>query len=275
MLSLLFFCLCFQVEPLLGPQDLSAFQGMDRWPLYEAGGLQLADIESGPLHATYAAKFPDGSPLSGKYIDTTMVLSLFPVHFQTEPAYWIQWTSSGSATATNGAPAVDFIVAKASNHQILARFAGTPGKREWMGAQQWTQFMPNQVVKVDLAEDGTSTVRKWPTEKRYWDFSTFPFLLPRLPLQKGLSFRYQAYQYQTGLDITPAVYVAGKIPFVDGNGVEHMVWDVWVTNPGEVIFCRFYISESPPYFLGWDYRLAKDGRLISSMRYLSRTGKGL
>ncbi len=254
-----------------GAQDIEAFADMESWPLYQAGDLNLRKLDSTDIRVQYEARFPDGSLASGKYVDTTMNLDVFKVFFHSKPAFWIQWSSVSNAHVADGAPAIDYLIVLQDNHQIVSRFAGQPGERTWMGSHQWVQFKPDQVVQVDIQEDGESKTKKMDTQVKFLDFAALPFYLPRLELRDGLQFRYRGFRYQDSTQVEPAIYVKGKTIFKDTSGVDHQVWEVQLTNPERSILCRFYISQSAPYFLGWDYRLLGNGKLITSMRYVKHT----
>lgn len=253
--------------------DLSAFEGYETWPMLMPDDLDLERADLTDLRIYYDAQFPGAGGLDGPLIDTTMVLDVSGSHFRGQPALVIQWSSTGEAGDTASSGAIDRLVVDRQTHRLLHRIQAQPpagGAVRWGGSYRITAFEADRITDTIVGEDGNAR----PTElldvsPDTIDFATLQFFLPFIDLEEGLSFRVPVYRYPLNELNGLPVHVVGREEITDGNGAVHEVWAIDVMSIGGGALTRFWIDEDAPYFLGWDYRLARTGRRITRMDYRS------
>lgn len=112
--------------------------------------------------------------------------------------------------------------------------------------------------QVTVNQDGT-TATHTVEGAAYFDFATYQFLFPFLRLREGMAFRLSGYEYlEQRAEVLP-VKIVGRVKFTDARGAEHDAWQVDVMPAHRATLITFYVSEEPPFFYGWDYRLTRDG----------------
>lgn len=253
--------------------DLSAFEGYESWPVIWPETLDIDRGDLPDLRVYYAAQFPGPDGLGGPLIDTTMVLDLINSHFRGEPALVIQWTSTGEAGDTTASGSIDRLVVDRQTHRLQHRIQAQPpagGHFRWGGAYRITAFEPDRISDTIVGEDGEATPTQLPdVTPETIDFATLQFFLPFIDLEAGMQFRVPVYRYPLNELNGLPVHVVGRESIIDGNGDAREVWAVDVMSIGGGALTRFWISEEAPYFLGWDFRLARTGQRITQMHYRS------
>jgi hypothetical protein len=248
------------VAPSAGQQPLSLehFEGWETWPLMAPGDLHLENDSLAPLRIEFDGLFPGPNGFGVPPLDSlTMYMDVMDVNFHGAPALWVQWTSRPPPHGT-GVPALDALVVDRATFRLLFRVAAS-NRGEWAGQYEVIQAMPDRVVQVTVSEDGETGQHVLEGPATYFDFASYPFLFPLLDLREGLAFRLGGYDYLDKSAEVLAVRVVARTSVSDASGGAHDVWRVDVMPPHRATLITFYVSREPPFFYGWDYRLARDG----------------
>jgi hypothetical protein len=240
------------------PLSLEHFDGWEMWPLVEPGDLHPDNAGLVPIRIELDGLFPGPNgfgvpPLEG----LTMYMDVTESSFHGNPALWVQWTSK-PPPGSPGAPALDVLLVDRETFRLLFRIAGS-ARGDWAGRYELIQAPPDRVVQVTVGEDGETTKNVLASSASHFDFAAYPFLLPFLDLREGMGWRLSGYDYLEKKGEVLAVRVVGRTSLTDADGVEHDVWQVDVMPAHSATLISFYVSEKPPYFYGWDYRLTRDG----------------
>jgi hypothetical protein len=240
------------------PLPLDHFNGWENWPLLEPGDLAIHSENLSPLRIEFDGLFPGPNGFGVPPLDSlTMYIEVMEERFHGAPALWVQWTSKPRA-ASGGAPALDVLLVDRASFRLLFRIAAS-GRGDWAGRYEVIQARPEGVVQVSVAEDGASTKQVLEGAANYFDFATYQFLFPFLELREGMAFRLSGYEYlEKQAEVLP-VRVVGRTNVADAHGADQAVWRVDVMPPHRATLISFYVSDEPPYFYGWDYRLTRDG----------------
>ncbi len=241
-----------------GALSLAHFDGWDAWPLYEPGDVAIANAELMPLRIEFDGLFPGPNGFGRQPLDSlTMLMDVVEASFRGAPAVWVQWLSKPSRK-TVAAPALDALLVDRATFRLLFRMAASQ-RGDWAGRYELVQAQPDRVLQVTVDEDGTTKTQTLEGAANYFDFATYQFLLPFLDLRQGMRFRLLGYEYLEKRPEVLPVRVVGRTQVVDARGREHEVWRVDVMPEHRQTLISFYVSEEPPFFYGWDYRLTRDG----------------
>jgi hypothetical protein len=246
--------------------SLDAFDGWESWPLYAPGDLAVDTSALGPLRIEFDGRFPGPQGFGRGPLDPlTMYMDVIEESFHAQPALWVQWTSRPPAEAA-GSPALDMLLVGRATLRLLFRVAAS-SRGAWAGRYELLQAQPERLVQVSVEEDGTTTREVVEGPADYFDFATYPFLLPFLDLRPGLAFRLSGYDYlEKKPEILP-VRVADRTTITDARGIEHEVWRVDVMPSHRATLITFYVAKEAPFFYGWDYRLTRDGSMAVQLTY--------
>lgn len=243
------------------PISLSHFEDWRSWPVYEAGELPIDNAALATQRTIFDFANPTGA------VDP-MVMDVFAdVYHRGRPAVWVQWTSGGRAGDTEGTSVLDAILLDRETFRVAFRIQGVPGPRAWAGPYAVTQHHPGRVARIGIADDGTVTTDELAHEVDPFDFATMQYLFPFIGLEEGKSFRLMNVGAAGNLEPRDVgVRVIGRTSIEDARGVAHDVWEVQLLTNTEGGLVSFYVTETAPFFHGWDFRRVADGRTLTSLR---------
>ncbi|GAB4536923.1 MAG: hypothetical protein Tsb0010_16330 [Parvularculaceae bacterium] len=252
--------------------DTSHFDGFENWPLYRPGELRAENDAIADQRILYKAQFPSAAGLQGPLEDTIMMMDLHDLYFRGEPALWVQWTSTGRRDDPAGTASIDMLIADKASHRLLYRIqsvGGPGGPPVWAPPLSIQSHMRSKIIDVNVTSDGeTETKTLESDDAGTIDFATLQFWLPFIGLEEGMKFRVPYYQRQREQIGGLPVQVVGRAEIVDANGDKHDVWRVQTMSDTRASLIEFWISEDAPYFMGWDFRLTRDGRRVAYMEYM-------
>jgi hypothetical protein len=253
--------------PGKAPVTLDQFEGWQSWPLVGPGELGLDRGDLLPLRIELDGRFPGPQGFGKGPLDpVTMYMDVLNASFHGRPAVWVQWTAD--PRVEHAAPALDLLVVDRATFRLLYRIAAS-ARGEWAGRYEVLQARPGRLVQASVGEDGATETRVLEPSAEYFDFASYPFLLPLLDLREGLALRLSGYDYLAKEPEVLALRVAGRTTISDARGAEHEVWQVDVMPPHRATLITFYVTKAPPYFYGWSYRVTRDGRTAVELTYRS------
>lgn len=252
--------------------DVSHFDGFENWPLYRPGVLPAAHDALVDQRILFKAQFPSAAGLQGPLEDTTMMMDLHDLYFRGKPALWVQWTSTGRRDDLAGTASIDMLIAEKATHRLLYRIqsvGGPGGPPVWAPPLSIQSHMDGGVTDVLVSSAGEAKTKNLKFDDAGTiDFATLQFWLPFIDLEEGMKFRVPYYRRQREQIGGLPIQVLGRAEIIDARGEAHDVWRVQTMSDTRASLIEFWISEEPPYFMGWDFRLTRDGRRVAYMEYL-------
>jgi hypothetical protein len=253
-----------------GDLDLSAFEGWETWPVVEPGEMTADNAGLTDQRIVFDAKFPGPGGLSAPLEPTTMIIDVAEVYFKGEPAFWIQYTSSGRSGSESGTAALDYLLVDRKTHKTLHRVqsvGGRDGPQDRAGPLVIWNYSEDRVVLTRVQEDGsadTNTIESDSVDTI--DYAAIQFWLPFIDLEAGKKFRVPyASRGRTAIVGMP-VHVKGRVRVEDAHGKKHNVWAVQIMSQNASSLSEFWVSDTAPYFYGWDVRLKAGSKPITQMR---------
>ena len=246
------------------PLSLTHFDGSDEWPIFGPGEIDLDNGKLGHIRVAYDADFatPDGVLKLVNYID------IMDVMFNGKTADWMQWTFSSEINGEGMVANTDILIMDERTGALKFRILPSGGGSTWGGPYNMIGIGETELKRIVLSDSEEPRTEVIPIDGPIFDFGGMPFVFPFMDLKPGQGLRLRAYQQSgaNGVQLL-AVKVVGETQISDTHGNRHDVTEIQTLAPSRTTRVSFYVSNSAPYFFGYDYREVDDGTSLFKMTY--------
>jgi len=246
------------------PPEMQALRDESpNWPVISPGDQSVNLRKFLNLRAVYERRNNIGSQREDR---TETVYQYQPTTWGGNEAMLTIWTSSGDKTKAwaNARVMYDIVDLESFQHYF--------GTSYWNRDLDVKQYFPERSVAFSVSNvfelSDVSTVQG--------EYSVFPVNLTRAQIisaldffEPGKKFRLTARVREDKTVHTVAVHIAGKTTVEDVHGDKHEVWDVQSVPSATGMIMHYYISEQPPYFIGFLARNELTGRKFVEVIYHS------
>lgn len=249
--------------------DLGEWSERESWPLLAAGDVELAaPIPHHRNRYVFSARNPRNLAEEPEKVD--MIIEMRPVQFPAgRDAYFLQWASAGSA---DGAAALDILFLDRATLQVLFKIASRmPGA--FAGAYEILRLAPDGISSVLVKDDATVSEARSDEARPQFDFASMGYLFAKMDLDANPRFRLLNVAARPTLEPKVVAVRAGDWePYLDASGGTHRARPVELltANGGAVV--TFWVSPEPPFFLGWNYVLMRNGVQFSNLQFVGDAG---